>query len=252
MSDMPEESGNTLELRGVEVAVGDVVICRDIDLVVPGGQLHVLFGPNGSGKSSLLAAIMGLPPFRVSSGEILFRGARIDGLRIDERAALGLGMSFQRPPSLSGVSVREFSDAIGGDTGVLDREAAAIDLSGFAGRDINSGFSGGEIKRWEILKLFIQQPDFCLIDEPESGVDLEHIAAVGGAIDRLIGAPGRDGSARSALVITHTGFVLDYVNAQTGHLMIGGRLVESGDAREMFTRIQQHGYRAPVGTDIEK
>lgn len=245
MSDTDAPAGNTLELRGVSVAVGDRPVCHDIDLVVPGGELHVLFGPNGSGKSSLLAAIMGLPPFAVTAGEILLGGERIDALPADERAARGVGMAFQRPPSLPGVTVREFGEAVGGRAR-LEGEAAALDLAGFLERDVNAGFSGGEIKRWEILKLFIQRPGFMLFDEPESGVDLEHIAAVGAAIDRLTRSVDAGGSPRAALVITHTGFVLDFVRAETGHLMIDGRLV-SGDAREMFQRIQREGYRVPVG-----
>lgn len=234
----------TLELRGLSVAAAGTTIVRDVDLVVPGGEVHVLFGPNGSGKSSLLAAIMGLPPFTVTSGEIWFGGSRIDTLPPDERAALGVGMSFQRPPSLTGVTVAEFADAIGGSQR-LTPAAKALDLTEFAERDVNAGFSGGEIKRWEIVKLFLQQPDLALFDEPESGVDLEHIAAVGDAINQLIAEPGRSGR-RSALIITHTGFILDYVTATSGHLLIDGRLVDSGDAGELFTRIQQHGYRTPA------
>lgn len=246
MNDRVESRGNTLELRGVSVAVGDRVVCRDVELVVPEGELHILFGPNGSGKSSLLAAIVGLAPYRLASGEIYLGGERIDLLSVDERAAAGLGMAFQRPPSLPGVSVREFGEAIGG-LGRLDGEAAALDLADLLDRDVNAGFSGGEIKRWEILKMFIQRPGFMLFDEPESGVDLEHIAAVGAAIDRLVRSRDAAGHPRAALAITHTGFVLDYVEAEAGHLLIDGRLVDSGDAREMFRRIQRTGYRAPVG-----
>lgn len=246
MSDRVNTGGNTLELREVSVAVADRIVCSGVDLVVPEGELHILFGPNGSGKSSLLAAIVGLPPYRLVSGEIRLGGERIDALPADERAAAGLGMAFQRPPSLPGVTVREFSEAIGG-LGRLEGEAEALDLADFLERDVNAGFSGGEIKRWEILKMFIQRPGFMLFDEPESGVDLEHIAAVGSAIDRLVRSADAAGRRRSALAITHTGFVLDYVQADTGHMMIDGRLVESGDAREMFRRIQRTGYRMPVG-----
>lgn len=234
-----------LELQGVDVAAGGATVCHDIDLAVGGGEVHVLFGPNGSGKSSLLAAIMGLPSHAVSRGEIRFRGERIDRLSIDERARRGLGMSFQRPPSLDGVTVGDLGEALGAAE-ELAREAAALDLDGFVGREVNEGFSGGEIKRWEILKLFLQRPDFCLFDEPESGVDLEHIAAVGGAIDRLIRSPDQDDGGRAALVITHTGFILDYIEADAGHLMVDGRIVDSGDARSMFSHIQRNGYTAPL------
>ncbi len=234
-------TNNILEVRDLDVDAGDVAILRDIDLLVAEGELHVLLGPNGSGKSSLLAALMGLPPYHVVRGEIRFRGNRIDQLPIDQRARLGLGMAFQRPPSLDGVTVGDFREALDAASN-FKQESSALDLEGFANRHINVGFSGGEIKRWEVLKLFLQSPQFLLFDEPESGVDLEHIAAVGDAINRLLRTPGSSGEARSALIITHTGFILDYVQADLGHVMIDGRIVTSGDPRELFKNIQRNGY----------
>ncbi|MBO9379980.1 ATP-binding cassette domain-containing protein [Sphingomonas histidinilytica] len=236
---------DALEIRHLDVSASGTAILHDINLTVGAGELHVLFGPNGSGKSCLLATIMGLPPFRISSGEIHFRGRRIDGLPIDERARLGLGMSFQRPPGLEGVTVDQFSKALGSQD-ILGREAAALDLRDFSGRDINVGFSGGEIKRWEVLKLFLQRPRLCLFDEPESGVDLEHIAAVGNAINRLLRAPERDEAPRSGLVITHTGFILDHIQADVGHMLVDGRILFSGDPLAIFKHIQRNGYTKPT------
>lgn len=233
-----------LELQGVEVSVGERVICHDIDLVLPEGELHVLFGPNGSGKSSLLAAIGGLEPYRVTAGDILVNGERINDLTIDERANLGIGIAFQRPPALRGVTVEEFAEAIGAEE-QLDRALDELDLAGFRGRNVNVGFSGGEIKRWEILKLQLQRPSLALFDEPESGVDLEHIAAVGSALDRIVSEISASGRPVSAIAITHTGYVLDYVHAHHGHLLLDGRIVESGNPRELFERIQREGYRFP-------
>lgn len=111
---------------------------------------------------------------------------------------------------------------------------------------MNVGFSGGEIKRWEILKLFLQRPRLCLFDEPESGVDLEHIAAVGAAIERLLARGGPIEERRSALVITHTGFILDYIEADMGHMLVDGRFVCSGEPRRLFEHIKRHGYTAPA------
>lgn len=243
-SDAPDRVP-VLELRGVSVAVGDVVVCQDVDLVLPAGELHILFGPNGSGKSSLLAAILGIPPYQIVSGEVLFRGEPINELDIEQRARLGIGIAFQRPPALSGVTMRQFAAAIGAGA-ELDRAAESLDLAGFGDRGVNTGFSGGEIKRWELLKLVLQRPELALFDEPESGVDLEHIAAVGAAIDRIVNEPAGSGNQVAALAITHTGYVLDYVAAQRGHLMIEGRVVDSGDPVELFNRIKQHGYRVPA------
>lgn len=233
-------SENRLEIRDVHVTAEGRSILRDINLVVEPGEVHVLLGPNGSGKSTLLAAIMGMPPYQVSAGEILYRSETLNYLPIDERARLGLGMAFQRPPNLEGVRVCDFHESINAEEN-YGREVAALDLEEFTERDINVGFSGGEIKRWEVLKLFLQAPQMLLFDEPESGVDLEHIAAMGEAINRLARSSA-DGEPRSALIITHTGFILDYVEADVGHVMVDGRILRSGQPRELFTQIQRHGY----------
>ena len=108
------------------------------------------------------------------------------------------------------------------------------------------GFSGGEKKRWEVLKLFLHSPDFLLFDEPESGVDLEHIASVGRAVNRLVSQPARDGSQRGALLITHTGLILEHVDAQRGHILNRGRFVGSGEPRDLFRHIQKAGYVTPA------
>lgn len=234
-----------LELRNLSVAAGDKAILHDVTLTVNAGEAHVLLGPNGSGKSSILAALMGLPPFDVTKGEILYRGQDLNGLSIDERARAGLGMAFQRPPALEGVSIAEFAAAL--DAGeALAAEAGALNMAGFTERDLIVGFSGGEIKRWEVLKLFLQEPDFLLFDEPESGVDLEHIAAVGAAVNKLVSQPARDGSKRGALLITHTGLILEHVRADKGHILSEGRIIHSGEPKALFQHIQKAGYVAPA------
>ena len=234
-----------LELRDVSISVGDKSILRDINLTVHSGEVHVLLGPNGSGKSSILAAIMGLSPFEVIRGEILYRGQNVIELDVDERARAGLGLAFQRPPRLDGVTVSEFANALGA-TDRLAAHAAALNMHDFADRDLMVGFSGGETKRWEVLKLFLQSPDLLLFDEPESGVDLEHIAAVGAAVNALVSEPARDGSRRSALVITHTGLILEHVNADHAHILNDGRIIHSGPPKVLFEHIQRAGYVAPA------
>ena len=234
-----------LELRNLSAAAGDKTILHDVSLAVNAGDVHVLLGPNGSGKSSILSAVMGLPPFTVTGGDILYRGKSITGLSIDERARAGLGMAFQRPPTLDGVTVSQFASALDADD-ALAAEAKALDMGAFTGRDLVVGFSGGEIKRWEVLKLFLQAPDFLLFDEPESGVDLEHIAAVGAAVNKLVSQPARDGSKRGALIITHTGLILEHVRADRGHILNDGRIIHSGDPKALFQHIQKAGYVAPA------
>lgn len=233
-----------LVLTDVEVTVGPRVLLRDVSLAIGAGETHILFGPNGSGKSSLLSAIMGLPPYRVTRGEIRVGEERINSLPINARAKLGLGMAFQRPPALDGVTVAALARALKADAG-LAAAAAALDLADFVNRDINVGFSGGEIKRWEILKLFLQCPSICLFDEPESGVDLEHIAAVGVAMERLLARDGPDTERRSALIITHTGFILDHIRADMGHMLVNGQIICSGDPNRLFAHIKSHGYTLP-------
>ncbi|MEM9349879.1 MAG: ATP-binding cassette domain-containing protein [Pseudomonadota bacterium] len=230
-----------LHVKDLSIAVGGRTILDHIDLELPDGELHVLLGPNGSGKSSLLSAIMGLPPFEVTQGDVLLDGQSLLGMAIRERSALGIGMAFQRPPSIEGVSVRSFADAMGAAAS-LEREAAALDLAEFLSRDMNVGFSGGEIKRWEVLKLVLQDARLLLFDEPESGVDLEHVGAIGAAIQRACkGGEGR----RAGLVITHTGLILNHVEADQAHILREGRIIHSGEPHAVFAHIQSHGYTVP-------
>ena len=234
-----------LQIKNLNVVVGERPVLQGVNLAIEAGEIHILFGPNGSGKSTLLSAIMALPPYRVTHGAIWFARQRIDRLMTDEIARLGIGIAFQRPPSIKGVRLIDFLKALGGDTPELRREVAALDLAPFLQREINVGFSGGEIKRWEILKLFAQHPRLCLFDEPESGVDLEHIATVAAAINRLCSSPNQlsDRAMRPAsLIVTHTGFILNDIQASQGHIMRDGRIIRSGDPRQLFAEIQAYGY----------
>jgi len=233
-----------LTVEKLSLAIGNKTILSDIDLTLPEGELHVLLGPNGSGKSSLLSAIMGLPPFEITAGDIRFYGASILDMEIRERAALGIGMAYQRPPSIDGVSLTSFADALGARA-ALKEKADALDMSAFLERDMNVGFSGGEIKRWEVLKLILQDSRLLLFDEPESGVDLEHVGAIGRAIQKGVRSLDGEGRPRSGLVITHTGFILNHVEAHCAHIINGGRIVHSGPPHDVFSHIQSHGYSAP-------
>ncbi|MEM9910898.1 MAG: ATP-binding cassette domain-containing protein [Pseudomonadota bacterium] len=233
-----------LDIRDLTVEIEGKPVVQDVNLRVRTGELHVLMGPNGSGKSSLLAAIMGLSPYEVTQGSIHFADQPIDTLAPLERARLGIGMAFQRPPSLDGVTIKRLAEALGAEN-ALATAAEALDMTALVDRDMNSGFSGGEIKRAEVLKLMLQNPRLMLFDEPESGVDLEHVRVIGEAIRTLMSKQSADAPTRCGLVITHTGFVLNHVLADQGHIMRSGRLIASGDALRLFSHIQSHGYRAP-------
>jgi Fe-S cluster assembly ATP-binding protein len=235
-----------LSVRDLHVAVGGVEILHGIDLDIRYGETTALFGPNGSGKSTLLMTLMGFPKYHVTRGSVLFKGHDITGLALDERARLGMGMSFQRPPVVRGVKTRDMVAAcLRRET--TEREirglAAAAGLDDFLDRDLNYGFSGGEIKRSELLQLLAQDPDFVLLDEPESGVDLVNISLIGDLISRLLQKDVRIRErSHSGLVITHTGHILDYVSVRTGYVMIDGRLSCGGDPQEILTTIKQCGY----------
>jgi len=235
-----------LEIKQLSVAVGDREILHDVNLTIGTGETHVLFGPNGSGKTTLLMAIMGFPKYRVTKGSIIFKGKDITGLPLDERARLGIGVSFQRPPVVRGVKTRDMVAAClkerdGGE--VVGQLAQKTDLADFLERDINYGFSGGEIKRSELMQLLAQKPDLTLLDEPESGVDLENIVLIGELINELLEKerPIVDRQCMG-LIITHTGHILDYVNARTGYIMLDGRIGCQGDPHEILAEIKEKGY----------
>jgi Fe-S cluster assembly ATP-binding protein len=235
-----------LKIKDLAVAIGDKEIIHDINLTIHNGETHVLFGPNGAGKSTLLMAIMGFPKYRITRGSITFKGRDITGLSLDERARLGIGMSFQRPPVVRGVKTRDMMSAAlkgRGDSDAINKLAEQANLSEFLERDINYGFSGGEIKRSELMQLLAQRPELTLLDEPESGVDLVNIALIGELMNELLekNCPIQERKCMG-LIITHTGHILDYVNARTGYVMCDGTIGCTGDPHEMLATIRERGY----------
>jgi len=235
-----------LEIKQLTVAVDGKEILRDVNMTIKSGETHVLFGPNGSGKSTFLMAIMGFPRYQITKGNIIFKGRDITMLPLDERARLGIGMSFQRPPVVRGVKTRDMVAAClkgQGNEESISQLAEKSDLADFLDREINYGFSGGEIKRSEMMQLLAQNPDMALLDEPESGVDLVNIALIGQLINKLLEKDHRIRDRKHAgLIITHTGHVLDYVNARTGYVMLDGRIICEGDPHEILATIKKKGY----------
>ena len=235
-----------LKIKDLSVAVEGKEIIHDINLSIKTGEAHVLFGPNGAGKSTLLMAIMGFPKYRVTKGSIHFKGKDITGLTVDERARMGIGMSFQRPPVVRGVKTYDMVSAClkgRGDGDTITKLAEKTDLNDFLERDINYGFSGGEIKRSEMMQLLAQRPELSLLDEPESGVDLVNIALIGELMNDLLekNCPIQYRKCMG-LIITHTGHILDYVNARTGYVMCDGTIGCVGDPHEMLATIRERGY----------
>jgi len=235
-----------LSIEKLAVEVEGREILHNINLEMKPGETHVLFGPNGSGKTTLLMAIMGFPRYRITKGKIIFEGQDITMLPLDERARLGIGMSFQRPPVVRGVKTRDMVTAcLKGreQEESISQLADKADLADFLDREINYGFSGGEIKRSELMQLLAQRPKLTLIDEPESGVDLVNIALIGELINGLLekDCPILERKCMG-LIITHTGHILDYVNARTGYVMCDGVIGCVGDPHEILTTIREKGY----------
>ncbi|MDY6842650.1 MAG: ABC transporter ATP-binding protein [Thermodesulfobacteriota bacterium] len=241
-----------LKIEDLRVEVEGKEILHHVDLEIQQGETHVLFGPNGSGKTTLLMATMGFPSYRITGGTMIFKGKDITHMPLNERAKLGIGLSFQRPPTIKGVKMRQMLEICG--KGVVPESMAQdLNFNEFLDRDLNDGFSGGEIKRSELLQLMAQNPDFLLLDEPESGVDLENIVLIGKVIERLLQREIRPQKEKcqkelkrerkkAGLIITHTGYILDYLDADIGHVLMNGELACSGNPRELFRCIKDQGY----------
>ena len=238
-----------LVIEDLHVRIGEREVLRGIDLTIAEGETHVLLGPNGSGKTTLLNTILGMPGYEVTRGRIAFRGTDLVPLEIDERARLGIGVAFQRPPAVRGVRLRQAMEVAGAgslDPDALEAIAEDVDVTAMLDRDVNMGFSGGEAKRSEMAQLLAQQPDLALFDEPESGVDLENVAVVGAAMQRLLKGERANEPRRSGLIITHTGHILNYVNADVGHVLFEGRLACKGNPLDLIGEITHQGYEGCV------
>ncbi len=233
-----------LALDGLAVSIGGRPLLSGIDLTVGPGEIHVIFGPNGSGKSSLIKTIMGLPPYEVTAGDIRFEGRSILDLPIDARARLGIGLAFQQPPTVRDVTLSALGKALGIGRDALAAAAAELGLDGHLDRGLNDGFSGGEQKRSELLQLLLQRPQLVLLDEPESGVDVDSLKLLRGVIERLF---QRDRPIRErtvgGIIVTHTGAILEYLHATRGYVLVDGRLMCSGAPLDIFDQIAKNGFK---------
>jgi Fe-S cluster assembly ATP-binding protein len=244
-----EQTMNTslLEIDNLEVRIGDKTILHGANLTIEGGTVHVIFGPNGSGKTSLVGAIMGLPQYEVTGGDIKFKGESILSLPIHERAKLGIGLAFQRPPAVKGVTLFHLLKAVKGSEDNILPAAESLNLKDYLHRDINKGFSGGEIKRSEILQLKLMDPALLMLDEPESGVDFENIVLLSDIIREMLQKelPITDRK-KSGLIITHTGFIIQHIQTDVGHVILDGRILCSGNPQEILQIIRKHGFEKCV------
>ena len=243
-----------LEIENLAVEVGGKRVLKDINLSIAEGETHVLLGPNGAGKSTLFLTILGFPQYNVVNGTIKFKGQDITDLSTAERVQLGIGVSFQSPPSIRGVSVRdllkiESHQDMDEDLNPRMKELATqLKFSDeFLDRDVNFGFSGGEVKRSEILQLLAQMPDFTMFDEPDSGVDIENVELLASEIGTLLDKDKPQGSrVRSGLLITHLGYILNFVSADKAHVLMDGRISCSGNPTEILEDIRKNGFNGCV------
>jgi len=252
-----------LVIENLAVEVGNKTILKNVNLEIPKGETHILFGPNGSGKTSLMMTIMGFSGYKITHGKIIFKGVDITNMPLNERARMGIGVAFQRPPTISGLKTRTMLELCKKNSDFdIDNVAKSLSFDNFLDRDVNDKLSGGEIKKSEMLQLLAQQPDLLLLDEPESGVDLESIGIVGDAINRLLGRDmglnqndrikGKSHKdivnerSKSSLVITHTGHILNYITADKGQVLYDGVLCCKRNAREILKWIREYGYKECV------
>ena len=243
-----------LEIENLAVEVAGKRVLKDINLSIDEGETHVLLGPNGAGKSTLFLTILGFPNYNVVQGTIKFKGKDITGLSTAERVKLGIGVSFQTPPSIRGVSVgdllkieshQDVSEELNPRMQELAKQLKFSDE--FLERDVNLGFSGGEVKRSEILQLLAQMPDFTMFDEPDSGVDIENVELLASEIGTLLDKdkPQRSRK-RSGLLITHLGYILNFVSADKAHVLIDGVISCSGNPSEILEDIRKNGFNGWV------
>ncbi len=237
-----------IEIRGLRATIEGTEILRGIDLSMSTGEIHALMGPNGSGKSTLSNVILGHPAYEVTGGEILVDGENILELEVDERARLGLFLAFQYPVEIPGVTVGRFlkrAAEIRFDGEDLRAKGFIKELRGnmdflemdqqFINRYLNEGFSGGEKKRMEILQMLMLRPRFAVMDETDSGLDIDALKVVAKGVNHLRGPDF------GALIITHYQRILQHVTPDYVHVMYQGRVVTSGDEQLAHT-LEAEGY----------
>lgn len=240
---------STLEIKDLHVSIEDKEILKGVNLTINTGEIHAVMGPNGTGKSTLSAAIMGHPAYTVTQGEVLLDGVNVLELEVDERAKAGLFLAMQYPSEITGVTNADFMRSAinakreeGKEINLmqfikkLDKEMGFLDMDpNMAQRYLNEGFSGGEKKRNEILQLMMLQPKFAILDEIDSGLDIDALKVVSKGINEL------RGDDFGSLIITHYQRLLNYITPDFVHVMYNGKIVKTG-GEELAQRLENEGY----------
>ncbi len=243
-------SEHFLNIKGLSSAVDGKEILHKIDLQVGAGETHVIMGPNGAGKSSLAGAVMGNPSYEVTEGAIEFKGEALGGLRVHERARRGIFLSFQNPVEVPGISLENFArSALESRTGrkmriwdfrkEVRKALAALEMdASYAERDLNVGFSGGEKKKAEILQMLLLKPSLAILDETDSGLDVDAVRTVSRGIREF----QKDKEA-ALVIITHNAAILSALKVDKVHILVDGRIVVSG-GKELIEKIGREGFSA--------
>jgi Fe-S cluster assembly ATP-binding protein len=244
---------STLEIKNLHVSVQGKPILKGVNLSIGKGQVHAIMGPNGTGKSTLSNTLLGHPAYEVTEGEMFFKGQMFNDLGVDERSRLGLFLAFQYPIAIPGVTLANFvRTAMNAHRRALDPEDKGIPIpefrkilkqkmqllemdSSFAGRYLNDGFSGGEKKRAEILQLAALEPEIAILDETDSGLDIDALRIVAEGVNTLRGPH------LGILVITHYQRILNYIKPDFVHVMMGGKIIETGSA-DLALQLEDNGY----------
>ncbi|MPM73220.1 putative ABC transporter ATP-binding protein [bioreactor metagenome] len=252
---------STLEIIDLHVSIEDKQILKGVNLVMNTGEIHAIMGPNGTGKSTLSQAIMGHPSYTITQGQILLDGEDVTEMEVDERARAGLFLAMQYPSEIAGITNAEFMRAainarrpeddkisVMNFIKKLDEKMEILNMpEEMAERYLNEGFSGGEKKRNEILQLMMIEPKFAILDEIDSGLDIDALKVVSKGVN-LMSSPDF-----GVLIITHYQRLLNYVHPTFVHVMMDGRIVKSGDA-SLAKRLEAEGYRGirdELGLDIQ-
>jgi Fe-S cluster assembly ATP-binding protein len=236
-----------LQIENLHASAGDQEILKGVDLTVNRGEIHALMGPNGSGKSTLANVLMGNIVYRVTEGTVTYKGEDITAAPPTDRGAAGMFLAFQHPEAIPGVSVIQFlrqalSNRTGTDLTVLELRLKVMDAmkelgieTSFAERYLNEGFSGGERKRNEVLQMAVLEPELAIMDETDSGLDIDALRTVADGVNKLTTPE------RGFLIITHYQRLLDYITPDVVHIFMDGRILESGGP-ELAAKLEEEGY----------
>nr|MDO8083510.1 ABC transporter ATP-binding protein [Candidatus Sigynarchaeum springense] len=242
-----------LDIRNLSVSVGDgkerKQVLKELSLHVEDGEVHVIFGPNGSGKTTLVQTLLGYPGYMVESGKIEINGEDITKLPINERVARGLGVVFQYPPAVRGIKLNDMANLVLKKKDVVDILPETLDwanrlnMQSFLQRGVNLGFSGGEKKRAEVLQILLQNPSLLLLDEPDSGVDVENVEIIGRLLNKFLQRDLKpQARKKAAIIITHLGYLLNFIKSDRAHVLCDGQFLCSGDPKEIYENILKNGF----------